>query len=291
METEYYTLITGAGEGFGKAIAIECARRKMNLVLISLPGPQLINLACFIERNYNVKVISMETDLRSESNIHLLYENIKSLKIKIRYFVNNAGILSRGYFDELETEYVLDQIKVNVLAPTLLTKLFLHDLKSNSPSGILNVSSMASFFYLPKKQVYGATKSYLLSFSRSLQRELKKYKVSVSTVCPGGMNTSYQLIYQNRKGNWGSRLSIMEPEDVARIAVDGMLKGKKLIIPGFMNNFFMFLDKILPLFINDMITEYFMNKGSSPEVKPISVAQNIDSYPIKFKSDYQKEFA
>ncbi len=291
MKSLKYTLITGASEGFGKSLAIECAIREMNLVLVALPGPQLHNLAIYIEKNYPVSVIAFELDLRTESNCLKLYEEIKSKKINLQYIINNAGLLSRGYFSEMETEYVLDQIKVNVIAPTILIKLFLRDLQDNAPSGILNVSSMASFFYLPQKQVYGATKSYLLSFSRSLQRELKKCKVSVSTVCPGGMNTSYKLIYQNRKGNWGSRLSIMEPEDVARIAVCGMLKGKKLIIPGFMNNFFMVLDKILPLFINDMITEYFMNKATSQDIKPTSFSEKIDLYSIKLKSDYNRESA
>src|SRR5215813_3611912 len=58
-----YTLITGASDGFGKALAIECARKKMNLALVALPGPELSNLACFIRRNFFVDVVVFEKDL------------------------------------------------------------------------------------------------------------------------------------------------------------------------------------------------------------------------------------
>ncbi|MEZ5028501.1 MAG: hypothetical protein R2765_06910 [Ferruginibacter sp.] len=60
MHNPYYTLITGASEGFGKALALECATRKMNLILVALPGPELINLADFIKRNYFVDAIAIE---------------------------------------------------------------------------------------------------------------------------------------------------------------------------------------------------------------------------------------
>ena len=56
-QTKFYTLITGASDGFGKALAIECARRKMNLVLVALPGPELLNLARLIQKNFLISNI------------------------------------------------------------------------------------------------------------------------------------------------------------------------------------------------------------------------------------------
>lgn len=281
MKSAKYTLITGASEGFGKSLAIECASHKMNLVLVALPGPQLHNLAKYIEKNYNVSVIALELDLRQEGNCEKLHEAISSQKICIQYMINNAGLLSRGYLADMETEYVLDQIKVNIIAPTILIKLFLKDLQQNAPSGILNVSSMASFFYLPQKQVYGATKSYLLSFSKSLRRELKRDHISVTTVCPGGINTSPKLIYQNRIGSWGSRKSIMEPEDVAKISIEAMLKRKDVVIPGMVNHFFMFLDLILPGFIKEMITDSYIKKASSHQ--ELTQSPNKKTAPLYIK--------
>lgn len=260
METRYFTLITGASQGFGKAMAIECAKRNMNLVLVSLPNTGLNELTDVLERIYNITVLSIELDLSTPKNCNSLFEKVKEEQISIKYFINNAGVLSKGLFKDLNTDYILSQINLNICTPTLLIKLFLNDLKQNAPSGILNVGSMASFFYLPKKQVYGGTKAYLLSFSKSLRRELRSENISVSIVCPGGMNTSPVLTYQNRTGSWGSRMSIMDPEDVAKFAIDGMLRGKEVIVPGILNRFFMFLNSILPKPVKDKITAVEMKK-------------------------------
>lgn len=260
MKTNYFTLITGAGQGFGKAMAIECAKRNMNLVLVSLPNTGLNELADVLKEIYKVSVYSIEMNLATAENCISLFEQVKKKQISIKYFINNAGVLSKGLFKDLNTNFILGQINLNISTPTLLIKLFLNDLKHNAPSGILNVGSMASFFYLPKKQVYGGTKAYLLSFSRSLRRELKSDNISVSIVCPGGMNTTTSLTYQNRTGSWGSRMSIMNPENAAICAIAGMLKGKEVIIPGKVNRFYMFLNSILPKSVKDKITAIEMNK-------------------------------
>jgi len=260
METKYYTLITGASNGFGKAMAIECAKRQMNSVLVSLPNTGLTELAAILKRTYNVSVLPIEMDLSLTQNCYALFKQVEKEQIAIKYFINNAGLLSRGFFKDLDINYVLKQIELNICAPTLLIKLFLDNLRQNAPSGILNVGSMACYFYLPKKQVYGGTKAYLLSFSKSLRRELKPDNISVSIVCPGGLNTTPALTYQNRTGSWGSRMSIMNPEDAAKLAIDGMLKGKEVIVPGLVNKFFMLLNMILPKQVKDKITSEEMNK-------------------------------
>ena len=255
-----YTLITGASEGLGKALAIECAHRKMNLVLVALPGPELYSLAGFIKRNYYVDVISIEKDLCKDESCIELFNEVSALNLPVNVLINNAGIGSTMLFEEGSIKLYEKQIKLNVLATTLITRLFLETLKRNSRSYILNVGSMASFFYLPKKQVYGATKSFIYFFSRVLREELKKDNVQVSVLCPGGMNTSLALTLMNKTGNYLSRLSIMDPEEVVPLAIDGLLKGKKVIIPGKMNQFFMLLDKILPEGFKKILTGNTMKK-------------------------------
>ena len=256
-------MITGASEGFGKALAIECARRKMNLVLVALPGPELHSLSNFIKRNYPVDVITIEKDLCKDEGCIEVYNEITALNLEVNMLINNAGIGSTAFFEEGTINLYEKQIKLNVLATTLITRLFLKMLKRNKHSYILNVGSMASFFYLPKKQVYGATKSFIYSFSKSLRKELRKDKVHVSVLCPGGMNTNLPLTLMNKTGSWFSRLSVMNPEEVVPIAIDGLLKRKEVIIPGRVNNFFMLLDKVLPAVIKKLITGYGMKKLSS----------------------------
>ena len=119
---------------------------------------------------------------------------------------------------------------------------------------------MASFFAIPKKQVYGATKAYLTSFSKSLNKELINEGITVTTICPGGLNTTTRLCYQNRILGWVPRKSALNPEQAAKIAIDSMLLKKKVVVPGFINQCLMVLDKLLPEFIKDKLTNRELNK-------------------------------
>lgn len=272
MHNNCYTLITGASEGLGKALSIECAKRNMNLILVALPGPELFSLANLIKGNYPVQVICIGKDLCRDESCIELYDEVTALNLPVNMLINNAGIGSTVLFEEGSPGLYEKQIRLNVLATTLLTRLFLKTLQRNSHSYILNVGSMASFFYLPKKQVYGATKSFIYFFSKSLRKELGTSNVHVSVLCPGGMNTNLALTLMNKTGNCLSRLSVMNPEEVVPVAIDGLLRGKEVIIPGKMNNFFMLLDKVLPEAIKRIITSQGMKK--------LSPANSLTRYTI-----------
>ena len=260
MYNEKYTLITGASDGFGKALALQCASLKMNVILVALPGPELPYLISFIQNNFGVKAVGFQKDLSEEKGCHELFHEVKQQGLLVNVLINNAGIGNTDFFEERETDFYQKQIRLNVMAPTILTRLFLDDLKKTARSYILNISSLASFFYLPKKQVYGATKSYLVAFSKSLRRELEKDNISVSVVCPGGMNTNLQVSLLNRTGNWFTRISITNPEEIAPMVIKNMLKGKELIIPGLVSKFFLFLDKFLPANIKKAFTANAIQK-------------------------------
>jgi short-subunit dehydrogenase len=270
---KYYTLITGASDGFGKALAIECARKNMNLILIALPGSNLSYLASFIQKNFPVNVQIFEKDLTKEADCYDLHLQVLDAGLRVNILINNAGIGNTQLFAETSPELFKQQIKLNVLATTLLTSLFIPELKKNGPSNILNVGSLSSFFYLPKKQVYGATKSFIYFFSKSLRRELQRDDISVSVVCPGGMNTNFHVSLLNRSAGFISRMSILNPEEVAPIVIGKMIKGKEVIIPGTVNRLSMLLDKLLPVFMKKMITERLM-KGLKPVTQPRPISKN-----------------
>jgi uncharacterized protein len=266
MNAATFTLITGASEGFGKALAIECAKRNMNLLLVALPGSPLNELATFIKQNFNVQVYTFEKDLSRECDCYELHLEVCKLGVGVDILINNAGIGSTFMFHEGSPEFFEKQIRLNVTAPTLLIRLFLEQLLVNKQSYIMNVSSLSCFFYLPRKCVYGSTKSYLHYLSKTLRKELKLQGVSVSVVCPGGMNTSVHHTVMNSTGTWAARQSSMNPEDVAPLAIDGMLSGKEVIIPGLLNKTFMLLDYLLPAWIKDYITRKQMQSLKAPVV-------------------------
>lgn len=266
MKTKLYTLITGASEGFGRALAMECASRKMNLILVALPDSKLHILAKTLIQKYAIDVIAIEKDLSIEENCTMLYKQVEELKLPVNMLINNVGISSTMFFSEGSIGFYQKQVQLNVVATTLLTSLFLDMLKTNKPSHILNVGSLSCFFYLAKKQVYGATKSYIYSFSKSLRGELSDEGVNVSVICPGGMNTNETIIKTNKANNWLARQSIMNPEDVAPIAIKGLLNRKEIIIPGRMNKLFLLIDKLLPSFLIKMIANNHVNKFKSYSV-------------------------
>lgn len=254
MYHKNYCLITAASEGFGRALAIECAGRKMNLILVALPGPELFYLANFIERNYKVEVIVFEKDLTKEEECMELFKEVCERNYNINILVNNAGLGNTQLFSEGSIAFYKQQLKLNVVATTLLTRLFLDMLRNNTPAYILNVGSLCSFFYLAKKQVYGATKSFIYFFSKSLRRELENENIHVSVICPGSMNTNTSVILLNKKSSWLSQLAVMNPEEVAPIAIDGLLKRKEVIIPGSVNKLFLVLNKLIPASLKKVIT-------------------------------------
>lgn len=275
MKTNLYTLITGASEGFGRALAIECASRKMNLILVALPDSKLHILAETLIQKYAIDVIAIEKDLSIEENCTMLYKQVEELKLPVNMLINNVGISSTMFFSEGSIGFYQKQVKLNVVATTLLTSLFLDMLKANKPSHILNVGSLSCFFYLAKKQVYGATKSYIYSFSKSLRGELSTEGVNVSVICPGGMNTNETIIKTNKANNWLARQSIMNPEEVAPIAIKGLLSRKEIIIPGLMNKLFLLIDKLLPSFLIKMIANNHVNKFKSYSVGNYPVNQTV----------------
>jgi short-subunit dehydrogenase len=126
------------------------------------------------------------------------------------------------------------------------------------------VGSLASFFSLQKKQVYGATKSFIYYFSKSLRRELRKDQIFVSIVCPGGMFTNPVSRQTIATGSYLARLSSMHPEKVAPIALDGLFQKKELIVPGRINKTLVFLDRFVPRFIVRFFEERTMRRLHTP---------------------------
>jgi len=276
MPDKVYTLVTGASEGFGKSLAIECARRGMNLLLVALPGEELAQLQQFIEKNYGVSALCFGHDLSKKEECYRLFNTISENDWKVNMLINNAGIGGTHRFIDKDADYYQRQIALNVLAPTILTYFFLPLLQEQPCSYILNVSSMAGLFAVPKKQVYGGTKSYLLAFSRSLRAELRDKNVKVTVICPGGMNTTLPLIIQNRGLTGIGRWSIMEPEEVAIIAIDGLLKGRELIIPGHWNRFIVLLNSVLPALIKNRLKRQWEKKVAETGGHPIELPVRDD---------------
>jgi uncharacterized protein len=263
MPSRNYTLITGASEGLGKAFALECAARGMNLILVARHGKGLHNLANCIERNFLVIVNVFEKDLTMEADCLSLHKEISENKWSVNMLINNAGDGGSASFEEKELAYFQHMIKLNVMATTMITRLFINQLKQHNPAYILNVSSLATFFNISNKQVYGSTKSYIYHFSRSLKKELKPHNILVLVICPGGMNSNPRQYLQLSSGNWFVRNAMMSPESVAAIAIKYLIMGKAVLIPGKLNRISLIIQKLIPEKVYDIWVNSFMNLNSA----------------------------
>lgn len=261
-----FTLITGASEGLGKLFVIECARRNMNILAVALPGPSLDGMHSFVEHNFQVRIHSIAADLSTEEGCHRVRNYVAEKKLRVNMLINNAGVVMTSPFHEMPLNHCMLQMQVNVVATTLLTKLFIDELLSHPSSYLLNVSSLSAFFYLPNKQMYGASKAFVYSFTRSLQTEYKDRNINITVVCPGGLSSNIRSVIANNQGGWIAQKSITSPEYVAGVSVQACLDGKRVVIPGRLNRLFLLLDKLMPAFLKDRIT--------SSQMKQLTVKKN-----------------
>jgi short-subunit dehydrogenase len=235
MNNDFYTLITGASSGIGKAIASEMASRGHNLILHSLPGEHLDHFSSHLIENYKVRIRYFEIDLTEHDGPFRLFSSVKAEDLQINILVNNAGIGIEGPTESCSNKDIDYIISLNVRALTLLTTLFIPELKKTS-SYILNISSLGSFIPTPYKSVYLASKTYIFYFTRALEAELKGTSVRTCIFAPGGVRTNKKVLERIERAGWIGKSSSISPEEVARHGIKAMFKGKKVVIPGKLSN-------------------------------------------------------
>jgi hypothetical protein len=166
--------------------------------------------------------------------------------------VNNAGYGLNGAFADMPLEAQLNLIDVNVKAQVKISHSFIPVLKQFQEAWLLNVGSTTCYQPVPYLSVYAASKSFVISFTRSLRHELRHTSISVSCLSPGSTDTDFV----NRAGmperikNTARRFN-MTPERVAGIAIKGLFNRKAEIIPGFTNK----LNAYLPKFFSKSLVE------------------------------------
>jgi short-subunit dehydrogenase len=275
-----YTLITGASLGLGRDFAIACAKRNMNLILISLPGEKPPVLAEYIAFRYRVKVVYFELDLIEKESLLRLHDLI-SQNYQVNMIINNAGFGGSRFFESSPLDYLDNMIQLNIRALSLLTRLMIGNLKRQPRAWIMNISSMAAFSPMPFKTLYPASKAFVYYFSRGLSEELKDTGISVSVVHPGPMMTNDDVSMRIRKHGFSGRLCLLPTESIASLSIDEMLKGKKVIIPGFSNKVNRILLKLLPFQIKMSILSGMVKHEVSREIIELPERSvEVSGYPL-----------
>lgn len=246
-DNKTYTLITGASLGIGKSLSYECARRGMNLILVALPGNELLILAETIKTRYGVDAIAYPVDLTEDDAPEGVWRWCSDNGYAINILINNAGIGAGGLFENINYGQYLRMLKLNNQALVGMTYYFIPELKKHANSFILNTSSMEGIIPLPYKSVYTGTKNFIYTFSLALREELKPSRIHVSVLCPGPVVTNKEGLMRLRAHGGRGKLIAMMPNQVAKIAIRKMLKGKGIIVPGRINLTLTKLIKLVPI--------------------------------------------
>ena len=230
-------LITGATAGLGAEFARQLASVASRLILVGRREERLSSLSDALKILHpNLRIDCFKADLSQSTERERLTAWIIREEVPLNLLINNAGLGELGPFDSADWERLAPLLEVNVTALTHLTHLLLPMLRSQSPSGILNVSSVAGFYPLPEMAVYAATKAYVTSFSEALRMELAPEGITVTALCPGPVPTEFFEV-ASRDGQTIRAMDRTHPalatpaELVVRAALRGIERNKPGVIP------------------------------------------------------------
>ncbi len=237
-------LVTGASAGIGLEIARLLAAREMNLILVARSIDNLRILAKQLSQTHRIKVVPLGVDLASPDSAKTLPDAFREVDLTVDVLVNNAGIGVYGPFANQGIAREAEMIRLNTIAPTILAALFLPGMLRRRRGLILNVASTAAFAPVPWLGTYGATKSFLLSWTHALDTELQGTGVRVSVFCPGTTGTNF-LKVAGTDGRANS-FPVQSAADAARDCLRGVDRGERVIVPGTLNQLHRAAARILP---------------------------------------------
>jgi short-subunit dehydrogenase len=239
-----YVLITGATGGLGSAFALECARRGYDLILTDV-RPAGSALASYLAEKYNITVVYYPCDLSHAEDRSRFYQQIRAQGYRFWGLLNVAGTDFEGAFAERTRDQILQILRVNVEATIDNTHFILKLRASDRRFMLVNVASLAAFQPMPFKAIYAATKRMLLDFTLAIGEEIRDFG-SATALCPAGMPTNPDVMRAIfAQGFWG-RMTTVNPDEVAYRTIRAALRGRRVVIPGGVNQFIRNLSGLIP---------------------------------------------
>ena len=235
-------IITGASSGMGKdfALTLEKHIKVDELWVIARGKDALENLKN--EINIPLKIIAL--DLTDEKSFAIIENLLEEEKIEIKILINAAGFGKFEKTTNISNEDNIGMIKLNAEGLTRMCLASIPYMKKGSK--IVNFSSVAAFQPVPYINIYAATKAYVLSFSRSLNRELKKDGISVMAVCPFWTKTQFFKRAVTSNTIVKKYVAMYEAKDIVNRAWRDLKKGKDVSQFGFIARSQVLLCKLAP---------------------------------------------
>jgi uncharacterized protein len=227
-------LVTGASSGIGEAMVRRLAGDGVETVVVARRAPRLSALARELRG-----LDALAADLTVDEDLATVAARVSDPEQPIDLLVNNAGFGTSGLIADIERARLENEIRLNVLALTTLTRAALPGMIERHRGWVLNVSSMAGFQPIPTLGVYAATKAYVTSFTEALHEELRGSGVVATALCPGLTRTEF--IEVSRSERPSARYPSVAWMSADQVAVEGLrdtARGRAVSVPGFQNRLF-----------------------------------------------------
>ena len=181
-------LITGAGRGIGKTIAVKLAESGLDIAIADM-NPVSDDVVRKIEE-YGTKCLAFQLDVTDVESVDSVVKKIIDETGGIHILVNNAGITQDNLFMRMKPEQWSQVIDVNLNGVFHVTKAVIRTMVKQHSGRIINISSVVGFSGNPGQVNYSSTKSGLIGFTKSLSREVGTRGITVNAVAPGFINTA-----------------------------------------------------------------------------------------------------
>jgi short-subunit dehydrogenase len=232
--TKGTALITGASEGIGAIYADRLARRGYDLIVVARNRTRLAALARRLKCETGRTIEAVAADLNDNADLARV-ESILRSNPAITLLVNNAGVAATAPLLDSDVDKMDDMIQLNVVALTRLTYAAAPGFVARGGGTLINIASIVAITPEALNGVYGASKSYVLALSHSLQHELADKGVRVQAVLPGATATGLW----DRSGRPLHQLPtaiVMSAEDMVDAALAGLDQGEVVTIPSLADN-------------------------------------------------------
>lgn len=238
----------------GREFARLFARDGYPLVLVARNEARLRELAAELAARHGTRIEIIPADLAHPDAATELKAELDRRRISVEILVNNAGAGVYGLFHDADWNATGSMLTLNAITPTHLTRLLLPDMLRRGLGKVLFVASTAAFQPGPLMACYFASKAYLLSLAEALANELDGSGVTVTAFCPGPVRTEFQ----KRSGTEGIRENVFAADaaDVVADAYRGLMLGKTLVIPGFLNKILAALVRLAPRKLVTRVTRF-----------------------------------
>jgi 3-oxoacyl-[acyl-carrier protein] reductase len=219
-------LITGAGKGIGKAIALALAKEGVNVILVSRTQSDVDQLAIETAK-LGVQSLALAADVSDINAINNAVEKALTEFKSIDILINSAGIASFGKFLELEPTVWEKIIQVNLMGTYYTTRAVIPNMIERQSGDIINISSTAGLNGNALTSAYSASKFAVLGLTDSLMQEMRKHNIRVTALTPSTVATEMAKDLNLTDGN---PEKVMQSEDIAELVIAQLKLNRRVFI-------------------------------------------------------------